>query len=153
MIRRRSVNGQVINPLAATIEKLQQHVHGGGKTFRNVYELAISDPALDLSIYDPVRDAGRVMNRQCLSFLSFRLDDQKRVSLTAVYRNHYYIERLLGNLIGLARLMTFLGREADVDVGALTVVSGHAQVDIPTPARRADIRRLLTECKSVDEAA
>ena len=153
MIRRPSVSGRDINPLAAIIEKLQQHVHGGGRTFRNVYELAISDPALDLPIYDPLRDAGRVMNRQCLSFLSFRLDDQKRLSLTAIYRNHYYIERLLGNLIGLARLMTFVGREADVNVGALTVVSAHAQVDIPSSARRADIGQLLTECKSVDETA
>lgn len=98
MIRRPSVSGRDINPLAAIIEKLQQHVHGGGRTFRNVYELAISDPALDLPIYDPLRDAGRVMNRQCLSFLSFRLDDQKRLSLTAIYRNHYYIERLLGSV-------------------------------------------------------
>ena len=152
MIRRHCVDGQVINPLACIITKLKQHVHGGGKTFRNVYEVAISDPALDLSIYDPVRDAGRVMNRQCLSFMSFRLDDQNRLLLTAQYRNHYYVERLLGNLIGLARLMAFVGREADLKVGALTVLSSHAQIDVPSSARRTDIAQLLAECKSANES-
>ena len=152
MIRRRSADGQVINPLACLIAKMKQHVHGGGRTFRNVYELTISDPALDLSIYDAARDAGRVMNRQCLSFMSFKLDDQNRLLLTALYRNHYYIQRLLGNLIGLARLMAFVGRETDLEVGALTVISTHAQIDIPNSARRADIAQLLADCKSADES-
>jgi hypothetical protein len=59
-----------------------------------------------------------VMNRQCLSFLSFKLDNDNRLMLTAVYRNHYYVERLLGNLIGLARLMAFVSNEAGVPVAS-----------------------------------
>jgi len=146
MIRRATSDGKVINPLGDMVAKMNKHVHGGGKTFRNIYELTISDPTLDIPIYDPERDAGPVMNRQCLSFLSFKLDHENRLMLTAIYRNHYYIERLLGNLIGLARLMGFVGREAGVAVGPLTVVSTHAVIDAPKGGGRSDINKLLSEC-------
>lgn len=148
MIRRPTADGKFINPLDDLVAKMRQHVHGGGKTFRNIYELTISDSALDLPIYDPERDAGPVMNRQCLSFLSFKLDRDNRVMLTALYRNHYYIERLLGNLIGLARLMAFVGQEADVAVGPLMVISTHAVVDTPRDSRRGDIGQLLSDCQA-----
>src|SRR5438309_5356328 len=118
------------------ITKMQKRMHGDGKTIQNIYELTISDPTLDIPIYDPERDAAPVMNRQCLSFLSFKLDRSNRLMLTAVYRNHYYVERLLGNLIGLARLMAFVSNEAGVAVGPLTVVSTHAVVDVPKGAGR-----------------
>ncbi|MDE2166249.1 MAG: hypothetical protein KGJ66_07915 [Alphaproteobacteria bacterium] len=146
MIRRPTADDRNINPLADMVAKMRQHVHGGGKTFRNIYELTVSDPALDVPIYDPERDAGPVMNRQCLSFLSFKLDHENRVMLTALYRNHYYIERLLGNLIGLACLMAFVGQEAGVPVGPLTVISTHAVIDTPKSTRRGDIDQLLAEC-------
>jgi hypothetical protein len=69
--------------------------------------------------------------------------------LTAQYRNHYYTEKLLGNLIGLGRLMRFVAREAKVKVGALTVISTHAEVDNPA-ASRSDIKRLIAECQVVN---
>jgi len=147
MTRRTKSDGNVINPLSDMTAKMKQHVHGGGKTFRNIYELTISDPTLDIPIYDPERDAGPVMNRQCLSFLSFKLDRKNRLMLTAVYRNHYYIERLLGNLIGLARLMAFVSSEAGVTIGPLTVVSTHAVIDVPKGGIRKAVTQLLSECR------
>jgi hypothetical protein len=153
MIRRPIADGKFINPLGDMVAKMKKHVHGGGKTFRNIYELCVSDPALDIPIYNPENDAGRPMNRQCLSFLSFKLDQENRLMLTAVYRNHYYIERLLGNLIGLARLMAFVGQEADVSVGPLTIVSTHAVVDAPKGGGRHDVNRLLSECQAVYETS
>jgi thymidylate synthase len=152
MIRRSTSAGKIINPLGDMIAKMKQHVHGGGKTFRNIYELTISDPTLDIPIYDPERDAGPVMNRQCLSFLSFKLDQDNRLMLTVVYRNHYYVERLLGNLIGLARLMAFVGHEAGVPVGPLTVVSTHAVIDAPKGGGRREVNQLLLECEGAYEA-
>jgi hypothetical protein len=151
MIRRTTSAGKVINPLEEMVAKMKKHVHGDGKTFRNIYELTISDPTLDIPIYDPERDAGPVMNRQCLSFLSFKLDHDNRLMLTAVYRNHYYVERLLGNLIGLARLMTFVGNEAGVSVGPLTIVSTHAVIDAPKGGGRKAVNQLLSECDAVYE--
>lgn len=130
--------GTRINPLKDIVEKMKKQV-GAERCFKNVYEL---------TIFDPIRDAGPVMNRQCLSFLSFKLtDDQPRkLLLTAVYRNHYYIERLLGNLIGLGRLMKFVADQAGVSVGDLTIVSTHAEID--STASRQEITGLISACDS-----
>jgi hypothetical protein len=70
--------------------------------------------------------------------------------MTAFYRNHFYIEKLLGNLIGLGRLLDFFGKEGGIAVGPLTVVSTHAQIDQPRSdgknATRTDIAALLQQC-------
>ena len=128
------------------VAKMRDQV-ASDRCFRNVYEI---------TIYDPIRDAGPLMNRQCLSFLSFKLTDgpERKLLLTAMYRNHYYIERLLGNLIGLGRLMKFVADEVKVDVGSLTIVSTHAVVDCPSD--RESLSDLLDEARatgSLREAA
>ncbi len=146
MIRRPSAEGRIIRPLPDLITKMKQHVHGNGRTFHNVYELVLADPVYEIAIYNPEQDAGRVMNRQCLSFLSFKLDHANRLMLTAIYRNHYYIQRLLGNLLGLARLMKFICDEVNIDIGSLTVVSTHAQVDTSNGYKRKDVSDLLSKC-------
>ncbi len=65
------------------------------------------------------------------------------LTLTAQYRNHFYIEKLLGNLIGLGRLMAFVARETQLQVGPLTVISTHAEIDQPNGARRSDIMAMI----------
>jgi hypothetical protein len=82
-----------------------------------------------------------------LSFLSFKLiaGSEKRLALTAMYRNHFYIEKLLGNLLGLGRLMAFVAKEAGVGLGPLTVISTHAEIDKPK-ASRGDVRALIDAC-------
>jgi hypothetical protein len=70
----------------------------------------------------------------------------RSLGLTVFYRNHFYIEKLLGNLIGLGRLMDFVAGEATVAVGPLTVISTHAQIDQPKGASRSDILALLERC-------
>ena len=113
---------------------------------RNKFELALFDPARDLN--------KSPYGGQCLSFLSFKLlKDPDRVALTAFYRNHYYIEKLLGNLIGLGHLMSFVAEEVGVELGPLTVLSSHAVIDLPKSCNggsttRADLRDFL---KNVDD--
>lgn len=100
----------------------------------------------ELSLFDPVRDVDNSpYGGQCLSFLSFKVvpGTPRTVLLTAMYRNHFYVEKLLGNLIGLGRLMAFVGRETGFKVGALTVVSTHAKIDQPDGARRSEIAAML----------
>jgi len=115
---------------------------------RNKFELALFDPARDL---DRSPYGG-----QCLSFLSFKLlpGSPKTLTLTALYRNHYYVEKLLGNLIGLSRLLAFVAREADVKLGTLTVISSHAEIDLPElnktiRAKRPDVTALLQRVDDV----
>ncbi len=102
----------------------------------------------ELSLFDPVRDVDNSpYGGQCLSFLSFKVvpGTPRKLILTAQYRNHYYVEKLLGNLIGLGRLMSFVAREAGLAVGPLTVVSTHATIDQPGGASRTELKTLLDQ--------
>lgn len=102
----------------------------------------------ELSLFDPVRDVDNLpYGGQCLSFLSFKVipGAEKTLALTAMYRNHFYVEKLLGNLIGLGRLMAFVAHETNLKVGALTVVSTHAEIDHPGGARRSDIAAMIAK--------
>lgn len=128
--------GGTENLLADLISEMKRNATGT-RTFRNVYELPI---------YDPFRDrAGSPIGRQCLSFLSFKLDAEDRLLLAAIYRNHFYTEKLLGNLLGLGRLMAFVAAEANVKLGSLSVLSTHAQID-SAGASQEELKTLHAQC-------
>lgn len=131
------------NLLDILVQKMKRNVEGK-RPFRNVYELPI---------YNPVKDAeGRLRGGQCLSFMSFKLDGERRLLLTAMYRNHYYTEKLLGNLVGLGRLMKFVADEVGIPVGSLTIVSTHAEVDVGSKGSQNTINELFDRCDAVYEA-
>ena len=128
-----TVGGGALDQLSREIERMRD------STSLNKHEITLFDPERD------VTDSN--YGGQCLSFLSFHLlpGSPRTVLLTAQYRNHYYIEKLLGNLIGLGRLMAFIARETGAKVGSLTVLSTHALIDTPK-ASRAEIKALLDRC-------
>lgn len=103
----------------------------------------------ELSIFDPARDVnGSPYGGQCLSFASLKLigkGDQRRIAMTAIYRNHFYIEKLLGNLIGLGRLLAFIAKEGGVGLGPLTIVSTHAEIDTGKWTRD-ELKQLFARC-------
>ena len=114
-------DGTSLNQLWGIVERIRNERNRS----RNKFEV---------SLFDPERDVDNSpYGCQCLSFLSFKLlpGPERPVALTAIYRNHYYIEKLLGNLIGLGRLMAFVAAEGGVALGPLTVLSTHAQIDQP----------------------
>ncbi len=113
--------GETINRLAEIVEQMKRRV-ASGPCLKSVY---------DITIYDPIRDAGPHMKRQCLILLSFALTVGApcQLSLTAAYRDHDYLQRLLGDLIGLGRLMKFVADQVAVGVGELTILSAHAETD------------------------
>lgn len=128
-------DGQHINQLWSIMERIQDTKNRSLNRF-------------ELSIYDPERDIDNSpYGGQCLSFLSFKLlpGRKKKLALTAIYRNHYYIEKLLGNLIGLGWLMAFVSKECGVDVGSLTILSTHAVIDQPHGVNRTEVSALLEE--------
>lgn len=109
----------------------------------------------EMAIFDPMSDAdGSPYGGQCLSFLSFHLEpgSPKTLLLTAQYRNHYYIEKLLGNLIGLGQLMGYVAAETNTKVGSLTVLSTHATIDVPKPGTRQDVTSLMDDCSKPSAA-
>ena len=120
MTRHRTKDGETYNPLQRMIDKLRRQT-GAGVRYKAAYELAVYDPLLD----------GRLLRGgQCLSFLSFKLHPVNGLMLTAMYRNHTYITRCLGNLIGLGQLQAFVAKEAGVKLGSLTCISTHAELDV-----------------------
>jgi len=119
MVRWRSGEGQTTDQLKDLVERLSKQ-HASKQTYRNVYEM---------TLFDPARDPTRNRNRQCLSFLSFKLHSERGLMLTAMYRNHHYIARALGNFIGLGNLMAYIAKQVGTTVGPLTCVSTHAEID------------------------
>lgn len=108
----------------------------------------------EIAIYDPVLDRERWYGRQCLSFLSFKVEKTGggyRLALTAVYRNHHYVTRCLGNLIGLGRLMRFVAEETGIGaIGALTCISTHAEIDTKSNVwTKADALALVERCGEI----
>lgn len=127
------------NLLAGIVAELKRNI-ASERTFRNIYELPI---------YNPLKDRiGSPIGRQCLSFLSFKLDEDNRLLLAAVYRNHFYTEKLLGNLIGLGQLMAFVAEEAKIKLGPLSVLSTHAHVDT-AGATQAQLKALHAQCAEI----
>jgi thymidylate synthase len=109
----------IINPLDDLIRFMRDQI-ASQRTYRNAYEM---------TIFDPTRDAGKVSNRQCLSFLSFKLTVNNILLLTAIYRNHAYVARGLGNFLGLGRLQAFVAAQSGAKLGSLTCISTHAEID------------------------
>ncbi len=129
-------DGQTINQIWDIVERLRNP----NVRARNKFELLTFDPARD------VNDSP--YGGQCLSFASLKLigkGEQRRIGMTAVYRNHFYIEKLLGNLIGLGRLLEFVAKEGGVGLGPLTIVSTRAEID-SGKWTRGELQQLLTRC-------
>lgn len=137
--RREAPDRTTVNPLEDVIEKLKAVV-ARGVVYQATYELSPSDPAQDvvpssdngaeLATYDPIRDRKRLYGGPCLSHLSFKITSSTILDLTAIYRSHRYCERALGNLIGLGRLQKFVAEQSELQLGALTCVSTHAELDL-----------------------
>ncbi|ADP19651.1 hypothetical protein AXYL_06358 [Achromobacter xylosoxidans A8] len=151
MIERPSVKGKAsINPLDMLVNRLRQDGQpkkqgGSVSSFASAYELGVADPAVDLALddhfggdvptYNAAVDGRRWMGMPCLSHLSFKRVkevDGYAVHLSAMYRSHHYCARALGNLLGLAQLLSFVAKEAELKVGTLTCLSSHAVLDATT---------------------
>lgn len=140
MIQRSTRDGKkTFNPLEKIVEKFINSKNG--RRITAAYELGVFSPAdladapnpadgVELPIYDPITDGGRPTNIPCLSHLSFKLQDDDTIDLTAVYRSHYYAQRTLGNLIGLSQLQAFVAKESGFKQGGLTCVSTQAHLDV-----------------------
>ena len=116
-------NAETINQLSRNIEILRAMRTKESRFFMN---------ATAITHFDPTRDLRTNPNRQCLSHIELKPErdgDTWRLSMMAVYRNHYYVQRALGNLIGLGRLLQFIARETGFEVGMLTIQSTHACLD------------------------
>lgn len=143
MIYRKSPTGQEINPLEYLVDKLNKRLKN-----RAAYELNPTDPFLDIATYDAAYDKHHPLGGPCLSHISFSLTVDRKLELTALYRSHYYIQRALGNLFGLAQLLHFVTLETGLSMGSLTCISNTAQLDKDGWKSR-EVEALLDECATV----
>lgn len=156
MVRRQGKDGREVNPLQTLVEKLRSELTLNNPK-RAIYELGTVDPTvdplLDLPVYEPGLDGKRTRGGPCLSHLSFKLLPNRRLLLTLVYRYHYYIEKGLGNLIGLAQLHSFVATEAGLEVGPLVCHSTYAKIDNEGGWSVGAIRTMLERCEAAARQA
>lgn len=123
------------NQLGENIRLLKE-VREGGRFYENRYEIIISDPARDLL---------KTTNRQCLSMIELKPERDGSLHMLVVYRNHWYVQKTLGNLLGLGRLLGFIARESGFEVGTLTVNSTAGRLEMDG-WRKGDVTSLIDEC-------
>ncbi len=128
-----------------------------GRTINQIWDIIdrLRDPKVtalnkfELSVFDPARDVdGSPRGGHCMSFASLKLTGprgSRRLSMIVMYRNHFYVEKLLGNLIGLGRLLEYIAREGKVAMGSLTIVSTHAEIDMDNWDRN-ELKAMLAAC-------
>lgn len=155
IIRGTESNAGTSGPLKHLIEKLRKQLATASPK-RAVYELSTFDFPTDIPIYRETSDSNFIMGGPCLSHLSFKLTSDRRLMLTALYRSHYYIQRALGNLYGLAWLQFFVASELNIKTAQLVCVSTMAQLDTLSakPKSRvkgwgvSEVNALLAQCSS-----
>jgi hypothetical protein len=100
--------------------------------------------AYELQIFAPGKDR-LPRGFPCLSSLSVHLDGDA-LRLAATYRNQFYIQKALGNFLGLSRLQAWVAREVGLRVGAMSVHAFHAEIDPGFPRR--EVGALLEDLRA-----
>lgn len=142
---RTTADGKEISPLRNMIERIRKQRQGRSPK-RAWYELNLTEPCLEIPVYDNLSDPRHLMGGPCLSHLSFKLKGDDSLTLTALYRSHYYIDRTLGNLYGLALLQDFVAKETGLTVGHLICHSTMAQID-HDGCGKTEMKTLLDRCE------
>jgi len=62
----------------------------------------------------------------CLQYVQFLQRKNQPLDMFALYRNHDFLEKALGNYIGLGRLLQFVAAETNQTPGKLSCLSVHA---------------------------
>lgn len=151
MLRRRVISGGricEISPLQILVTKMKAQL--ASTSMRAAYEINMleADELLELPIFNAGADSRLIRGQPCLSHLSFKLlPDKRQVTLTALYRHHFYVERALGNLVGLAQLLRFVAAETSLSVGPLICHSTLARLD-GGPWGVRGLKELLQRCRA-----
>lgn len=145
---------ETINPLYEVVRKLRK-ASTDGVGYNSNYELGVHAPVdlisedigCEVPLYSPSDDCRKIGNYPCLSHLTFKLVDRTTLELTAIYRSHYYLQRALGNLVGLTHLMRFVAIETGLTTGRLTCISTDAHLDVPSWGGSAQTMTLMNQIK------
>lgn len=142
LVRGFNNKGEKCNPLENVINRLKSQISHNG--IRCAFELS-----LDETETIPInRNDSFTRGFPCLSHLSFKLSHNRdAIHLTALYRSQDYVQKAMGNFLGLARLQACLARELKINVGTLVCHSTIARLDRPTGIGVRKIEHMLGKIK------
>ncbi|MCW8875646.1 MAG: hypothetical protein OQK04_01400 [Kangiellaceae bacterium] len=147
IVRGKDREGEPCNPLKNVIGRLRGQLNkknGGG--IRCAYEISVDDVE---SIPINRNDNG-LMGFPCLSHLSFKLNhDRTALNLTAIYRSQDFIQKALGNFLGLARLQDAVARELGIKVGVFVCHATLARMDQHKNLTKTKISKFIDEIEEL----
>jgi hypothetical protein len=144
-----------INQLADRIKYLRGEHLAGRRTY-NLGDMVIGGEAEQITEPDILEDIGlqeymatdrRPRGFPCLVHVDLTLLEG-HLSMLAVYRHQYLISKAYGNLLGLARLLGFLGRQTGFTVGELAVQATLADSERNAFGGQCGITGLLEAARS-----
>lgn len=146
-------DGTRVKPLRQAIEKLRRQLQTAAPK-RAAYELDMAMEPLELKLYSGEDDVNKTRGGQCLSHISLKLGPNRELYLTALYRYQFYVQKALGNFLGLARLQAAIARELGIPVGPLVCHATMAILEdksLDNSARwsRTEVAKLVTDCKAM----
>ncbi len=145
MLSTKELDGKSFCPLGNIIKNIKKFPRQGKR-----HEMNLTSFDGDIRIFDPNSGDDKYMGGPCLSHISIKVFKSEYIHLTALYRNHYYIQRLLGNLIGLSRVQSCIARETGLKPGSLVSHSTAAELDIkPGCWGIRDIKTLLKSAEGI----
>lgn len=126
------------NQLEDVIMKLNRE-RQNGRGIRVMYEM---------SIYNPQQDCTNQMGFPCMSFISIKIRDTF-VDLTAVYRNQHFVKKAYGNYLGLGMLQQFICEHSGFQLGKLTCIATHAELEGVKRARMVELLELASPIRQI----
>lgn len=95
--------------------------------------------ALTVHLSSPETDSLKPLGAPCWHYGEFLCPDRHTIELVAVYRNHDFFNKALGNYIGLSRLLSFVCQETGRNPGRLVCHSVQAYYQ----ATKGEFQRLV----------
>jgi thymidylate synthase len=89
------------------------------------------EAALVAHLSAPTLDPIKPIGSPCLQYLEVLWGRDETIDLVAIYRNHDFLNKALGNYIGLGQLLGFIARESGKTPGQLVCHSVRAYCDEP----------------------
>lgn len=106
------------NQLENTIQNIQMRTQMSNR----------SEDTYEMIIYDPPKDYNKARGFPCMSCISIGVKENK-LNMTATYRNQLFIQKGYGNYLGLGRLLHFITVQTGYDLGILTCIATHAELE------------------------
>ena len=103
-----------VNQLEAVI----QQIKSSGDNYAAAFNFHLSSKALD---------AIKVRGQPCLQYIQLKVE-RPYIQMTSVYRSHDFLNKALGNYVGLCRLLNFISAETNLESKSLVCHSIHAEI-------------------------